>query len=367
MIALLLIANLLNATNLFAIDLPVHILSLPKGFSIAIYAYVPEARQMALGDNGTVYVGGFRNGSIYAVLNPEKKPVADEVVVINKDLRLPSGVAYRDGDLYVGAINRILRYPDIASNLRLNPEPEVVTDSLPSETHHGWKFIRFGPDGNLYIPVGAPCNVCLKENPQFGSILRMDLTTPNTPEVFASGVRNSVGFDWHPLTGELWFTDNGRDLMGDDIPPCELNHAPRKGMHFGFPYIHGDNIKDPEFGSLKHSQKFTKPAQKLGPHVAPLGMSFYTGDMFPKKYKNQIIIPEHGSWNRTSKAGPTGYRLTMVRLRNNKAVKYQPFVTGWSLKDWNWGRPVATLVLEDGSLLVSDDTAGVIYRISYNR
>jgi glucose/arabinose dehydrogenase len=232
----------------------------------------------------------------------------------------------------------------------------VVYGGYPKETHHGWRVIRFGPDGMLYVAVGAPCNVCER----YGIITRFKLGAP--PEVFARGVRNSVGYDWHPQTGELWFTDNGRDMLGDDVPPDELNHAPRAGMHFGFPYCHGGNISDPQFGRRRACNEFTPPAQQLAPHAAALGMRFYTGQQFPAEYRNRIFIAEHGSWNRSAKIG---YRIMMVTLRDNKPVKYEVFAEGWLQGDSAWGRPVDVVVAPDGALLVSDDKAGVIYRISY--
>jgi glucose/arabinose dehydrogenase len=235
-----------------------------------------------------------------------------------------------------------------------------VYDRLPSETSHGWKFIRFGPDGKLYVPVGAPCNICEVE-PPFASILRMNLDGSDV-ETFASGVRNTVGFDWHPLTQELWFTDNGRDWLGDNLPPDELNHAPVKGLFFGYPYYHGKDIIDPDLGQKANDRDFTPPVQELGPHVAALGMRFYTGTMFPEDYRNQILIAEHGSWNRTI---PIGYRLTLVRLDGDTSVSYEVFADGWLQGDRPWGRPVDVQQLPDGSLFVSDDYAGAIYRIVY--
>jgi glucose/arabinose dehydrogenase len=226
---------------------------------------------------------------------------------------------------------------------------------------HAWKFIAFGPDGKLYVPVGVPCNVCV-EDTAYGIIARMN-PDGSELETFASGVRNTVGFDWHPKTGELWFTDNGRDWMGDDQPPDELNHAPESGLHFGFPYCHGGTIPDPDFGRRRACDEFTPPAINLGPHVAALGMRFYTGAMFPETYTNQIFIAEHGSWNRTV---PIGYRVSLVRLdESGQAVSYEPFVEGWLRAGGAWGRPVDVLVMPDGALLVSDDLAGAIYRISY--
>jgi glucose/arabinose dehydrogenase len=234
---------------------------------------------------------------------------------------------------------------------------------------HGWKFIAFGPDGKLYVPVGGPCNVCDRtdEDPRYASITRMNPDGSDL-EVFASGIRNSVGFDWHPATNELWFTSNGRDGLGDETPPDVLNRADRQGLHFGFPYCHGGNLPDPQFGEERPCANFSRPALGLGPHVAALGMRFYTGDMFPERYRNQIFIAEHGSWNRSPAAGHTGYRLMVVRLNGNRAVDYEVFAEGW-LRDDNtaWGRPVDVLVMPDGALLLADDRAGVIYRISYSR
>ncbi|HTY79355.1 MAG TPA: PQQ-dependent sugar dehydrogenase, partial [Candidatus Bathyarchaeia archaeon] len=241
------------------------------------------------------------------------------------------------------------------------PKPVVVTDRLPKDRHHGWKFIAFGPDGKLYVPVGAPCNICEPDPDRYANIMRMN-PDGSELETFARGVRNTVGFDWDPRTREMWFTDNGRDWLGDDAPPDELNHAPRAGMHFGFPYCHGGTISDPEFGRRRPCADFTAPAQNLGPHVASLGMRFYTGAQFPTAYRNQIFIAEHGSWNRSRKIG---YRVTLVRLENGRAVAYEPFATGWLRGEDPWGRPADVLVMPDGSLLVSDDYAGAIYRISY--
>jgi glucose/arabinose dehydrogenase len=260
----------------------------------------------------------------------------------------------------VAEVNRILRYDDVESNLNDLPEPVVVNDDFPSDRGHGWKFIRFGPDGKLYVPVGAPCNVCEVNDP-YGSITRMNPDGTGR-EIFAGGVRNTVGFDWHPETGDLWFTDNGRDQLGDDVPPDELNHAPQPDLHFGFPYCHGGTIPDPEFGDERSCAEFTPPAMPLGPHVAALGMRFYTGTMFPEEYRHQIFIAEHGSWNRST---PIGYRISLVRLENNQAVSYETFAEGWLRDDQAWGRPVDLLLMPDGSLLVSDDFAGAIYRISF--
>ena len=347
---------------------PLALLSLPPGFQIEVYAArVPNARALALGSQGTVFVGTQRAGKVYAVVDHNQDYRVDAVHTLAEGLDMPSGVAFRDGALYVAEVNRILRFDDIESQLNHSSPPAalappvVVNDTLPRDRWHGWKFIRFGPDNLLYVPVGAPCNVCTKSDPRYASILRMKPDGSGL-ENFARGVRNTVGFDWHPETHELWFTENGRDWLGDDAPPCELNHAPQPGLHFGFPYCHASSIPDPDFGSERPCAEFTPPAQELGPHVAPLGMRFYTGSMFPAAYRNQIFIAEHGSWNRSD---PIGYRVMLIRLENNTATSYEVFAEGWLQKDGAWGRPVDVLVMPDGALLVSDDRAGVIYRISY--
>jgi len=339
-------------------------ITLPPGFAIELYAAkVPGARSLALGAKGTVFVGTRGEGKVYALVEKPGTPRTRELLTIASRLKSPNGVAFRDGALYVAEINRVLRFDRIEERLRNPPAPVVVNDTFPTETHHGWKFIRFGPDGRLYVPVGAPCNVCESRDPRFASIMRLNPDGKEL-EIFAHGVRNSVGFDWHPATGELWFTDNGRDWLGDDRPPDELNRAPVKGLHFGFPYRHGTAIVDPTYGKGRRAQEFTPPERELGPHVASLGMRFYTGTMFPAAYRNQIFIAEHGSWNRSERSG---YRLTLVRLRENRAIGYEVFAEGWLQDGTAWGRPVDLQVMPDGSLLVSDDKAGAIYRITYRR
>ncbi len=343
-------------------ELPLHTITLPPGFHIDVYARdVRNARSMALGTPGTLFVSSRRAGNVYAVVDRDQDHRADETFLLASGLNMPNGVAFRDGALYVAEVNRILRFDDIEARLSAPPDPIVIYDGLPRERHHGWKFIRFGPDGWLYVPVGAPCNVCRQQDERYAAILRMQ---PDGTEldVFAHGVRNSVGFDWHPVTRELWFTDNGRDMLGDDLPPDELNHAPRAGLHFGFPYCHGGDIPDPEFGRRRPCSAFTPPAMRLGPHVASLGMRFYTGAMFPPEYQQQIFIAEHGSWNRST---PIGYRVTLVRIENNRAISYDVFAEGWLQGGQRWGRPVDVQVMPDGALLVSDDYAGAIYRIHY--
>ena len=331
-------------------------IDLPAGFAIEEYASVPNARSLALGTNGTVFVANRSGRSVYAVVADGEGTQTIELI---DGLKTPNGIAFYDGDLYVAELNRVTRYPNIESHLRDVPDAEVLDIDLPSKRHHGWRYMGFGPDNKLYISIGAPCNVC--EEDGYGRIIRMN-ADGSERELFAVGIRNSVGFTWHPETGELWFTDNGRDMLGDDLPPDELNHATRQGQHFGFPYCHAGEILDPKFGPGKDCADYRAPAQKLGPHVAPLGLKFYTGDMFPAEYHGQIFIAEHGSWNRSKKIG---YRIMLVKLANGNPVSYQPFVTGWLQKKSVSGRPVDLLVLADGSLLVSDDHAGKIYRISY--
>jgi len=335
---------------------------LPPGFHIGVYAdKIPNARSLAAGPAGTVFVGTRKEGKVYAVMDEDGDYRADKIIVIKDRLTMPNGVAFREGHLYVAEMSRVLRFRDIMQHLDGSAIPEIVNDTLPDKRWHGWKFIRFGPDGALYVPVGAPCNVCEKNDPRFAAILRMGLDGNNL-SVYARGVRNTVGFDWHPVTGVLWFTDNGRDWLGDDLPPDELNRAPTHGLHFGFPYVYGDNDPDPKFGTQIPKGRYTPPARLLGAHVAPLGMRFYTGKMFPKAYRNQVFIAEHGSWNRSI---PVGYRITLVRLENEKAVDYEVFARGWLENGKVWGRPVDIEILDDGSMLVSDDHSGRIYRITY--
>jgi len=352
-----LVAHPLEAAS----QLPLHLIKLPPGFQIDVYAdNVPNARSMTLSPNGTLFVGTRKLKNVYAIVDQNKDFKADQIYIIAKGLNSPNGVAFHNESLYVAEINRVLRFDHIEESLENPPKPVVVNDSFPKDGHHGWKFIRIGPDNKLYVPVGAPCNVCEREDERYASITRMNLDGSEL-EIYAKGVRNTVGFDWHPQSKDMWFTDNGRDLMGDNIPPDELNHAPKAGMHFGFPYCHGGDISDPEFGSKHDCSEFAPPMQKLGPHVAALGMRFYTGNMFPENYKNQIFIAEHGSWNRSKKIG---YRIMVVELENNKPVSYKVFAEGWKQGEKVWGRPVDIELLPDGSMLVSDDYANAIYRIS---
>jgi glucose/arabinose dehydrogenase len=348
-------------------DVQLDKLQLPEGFSIDVWAAeVPNARSMAVSESGIVFVGNRQENNVYALADENGDGKADSKYVLATDLRMPNGVAIKDGDLYVAEVSRILRFKDIENNLT-KPSYEVVYDGYPDEAHHGWKFIAFGPDGMLYIPVGAPCNICVSEDPIFASITRLDVSKAGAkPEIYAHGVRNSVGMTWHPETKELWFTDNGRDMLGDDTPDCELNKATTLGQHFGYPYWHAGSIKDPEVGSEgKEASFYTAPEAKLGAHTAPLGLRFYTGDQFPASYKNQLFIAKHGSWNRSKKSG---YEVILARLdAMGKVSAQEVMVSGWldQATQEAWGRPVDVQQLADGSLLISDDVANCIYRLSY--
>ena len=350
-------------SRLNAGSLPLDTIKLPPGFAITVYAdNVPSARGMALGQNGILFVGSKdKGGEVYAVVDKNGDHRADEVLIIARGLNNPVGVAYRSGSLFVSAVDRILRFDKVEQRLTNPPKPVTITEDFPKEAHHGWKFIAFGPDGKLYVPVGAPCNICEPDPDRYALIASLN-PDGSGYEIIARGVRNSVGFDWHPVTHDLWFTDNGRDWLGDNQPPDELNHAPKSGLHFGYPYCHGGTIPDPEYGSKHACQEFTAPAVTLGPHVASLGMRFYTGTMFPKEYRDQIFIAEHGSWNRSEKIG---YRITLVSRDEQGQIRYSVFAEGWLQGQKAWGRPADVLVMPDGALLVSDDFAGVIYRISY--
>lgn len=340
-------------------------IKLPPGFSISVFAdNLANARQMAVGTKGTVFVGSRQAGVVHAVVDTDGDGKADKTYTIAKGLEQPSGVAFPAGSLYVAAVSRILRYDGIEDRLENPPSAVVITDGYPTEGHHGWKFIAFGPDGWLYVPVGAPCNVCdsRDRDPVFASVTRIKPDGTGR-EIWAHGIRNSVGFDWHPVTKSLFITSNGRDNMGDDVPPDVLNHAPKAGLDFGFPYCHAGDIPDPEFGKVRPCSDFEPPAQKLGPHVAAIGARFYTGKQFPEKYRNQLLIAEHGSWNRTT---PIGYRITLVTMDEQAKVSdYSVFAEGWLQGRDAWGRPADVQPLPDGSLLVSDDRANVIYRITY--
>jgi glucose/arabinose dehydrogenase len=359
LIAGLLLVFLLSVQGNALADVDIDDIKLPRGFEIEVYAHVPNARSLALGDDGVVFVANRRASSVYALVpSGDANP---QVIEIARDLDMPNGIAFHNSNLYVAEVGRVLLYRNAMSRLTQLPAPEVLDIQLPGERHHGWRYIGFGPDGKLYIAIGAPCNICNRDDEGFGQIWRMN-ADGSGKEMYARGVRNSVGFTWHPETGELWFTDNGRDMMGDDIPPGELNRAPEPGLHFGYPFCHGGEVLDPEFGGGQHCDDYTAPAQKLGPHVAPLGVKFYTGDMFPPDYHGQIFIAEHGSWNRSKKIG---YRIMLITLEDGEPVSYEPFARGWLKGEKVSGRPVDLLILPDGSMLVSDDHAGIVYRIYY--
>ncbi|MEM7098078.1 MAG: PQQ-dependent sugar dehydrogenase [Pseudomonadota bacterium] len=338
-------------------------LSLPAGFSIqALNFAVDNARQMALTEKGTLVVGTRRKGKVYAIPHAltDDNPV---VVELFDDLTMPSGIAVHDGDLYIGALNEVIKVADIDSHLEEEPPHQVLVDDLPDKTHHGWKYLKVGPDGYLYVPVGAPCNVCLSKDKRFASLLRMDTQTGEN-EIWAQGIRNTVGFAWHPDTQALWFSDNGRDMMGDDVPHEEINVITRKGQHFGYPFVHADGVDDPKFGDHKDRKHhtFEYPVLNIQAHSAALGLDFYTADHFPEEYSNALFIAEHGSWNRSSKVG---YQVSVAKVDATGQLNYEPFIQGWLVGQSPWGRPNDVLVAPDGTLLISDDAKGLIYRVSY--
>ena len=337
-------------------------IKLPPGFHISVYTdQTPNARTMALGEDGTVYVGSMQ-GKVYAVRDFNRDGKADSVTTLVSGLNFPNGVALLNGDLYIAEVNRIIKLEDIAAHLTNPPKPLVIFDGFPADQHHGWKYLRVGPDGKLYAGVGAPCNSCLSDKEIYASLTRLDPDGKNF-EIFARGIRNTVGFDWHPQTKELFLTDNGQDRLGDDVPPEELNHAPKSGLHFGYPYCHGGDIPDPNFGKLKPCSEFTPPAWKFPAHVAPLGLRFYQGGQFPPAYQGQLFVAQHGSWNRSV---PQGYRVVLVKFKDGKPIADEIFAEGWLQANGAVsGRPVDILELADGSLLVSDDQQGAIYRITY--
>ncbi|NOT83693.1 MAG: sorbosone dehydrogenase family protein [Methylococcaceae bacterium] len=338
-------------------------LHLPKGFNISLYAdNVPNARTLALGDKGVVYVGTRQQGSVYALQDINQDGISDQRYLLGSDLNMPNGVAYKDGALYVAEINRIIRFDNITTQLAHPPKPTIIYDQLPKEEWHGWKVLRFGTDNKLYTAVGAPCNVCIPKQAIHGSLVRLNADGSDF-EILAQGIRNSVGFDWQPSTGQLFFTDNGRDNLGDDLPPDELNHWSSKGQHFGFPYCHAGEIVDPDIADTKSCAQFVAPVWTFKAHMAPLGMRFYTGTQFPAHYKNQLFVAQHGSWNRTK---PQGYRVVSLTFKAGKPISEAVFIDGWLTdKSEILGRPTDILQLPDGSLLIADDTLGVIYKVTY--
>ncbi|MEP7079428.1 MAG: PQQ-dependent sugar dehydrogenase [Ginsengibacter sp.] len=346
--------------NTYALDK----IKLPPGFKIEVYAEIKGARQMCVSPEGTLFVGT-KGKSVYAVPDANHDGKADNVYEIATRLNIPNGVAIKNGNLYIGTISTIYRIDNIEKDLSNPAKAIIVYDKYPTDTHHGMKFIAFGPDGKLYVPVGAPCNICEPEKPIYASMTRINDDGTGF-EIFAKGIRNTVGFDWDPQSGNIWFTDNGRDMLGDDVPNDELNMASRPGMNFGYPYCHQGNILDPEFGKGKNCSDYDAPAQLLGAHVASLGLRFNKENKFPAEYDHTIFIAEHGSWNRST---PVGYQVVSVKLdKDGKAQKPEVFASGWlqNVRDVS-GRPVDVQFLKDGSLLVSDDYAGAIYKISYSK
>lgn len=345
--------------------LPLSRLKLPDGYKIQIWASdVQNARSLCRGDQGTIFVGTRDEGNVYALKDANGDGVAEERYTLLTGLNMPNGVAFKNGDLYIAEVSRIIKLSNIEAQLRNVPKPEVIFDQYPSETHHGWKYIAFGPDGLLYVPVGAPCNICESKDKVYASITRLKADGSDY-EVVQHGVRNTVGFDWHPVSGALWFTDNNRDMMGDDKPSCELNTATKDGQHFGYPYCHQGDLPDPDYGKKRPCSDFVGPAWNVGAHTAPLGCMFYTGTAFPADMKHQLLVCEHGSWNRSKKVG---YQVSLARVdAQGKVISYTPFIHGWldKQKDEAWGRPVDFEQLSDGSVLISDDFANCIYRVTY--
>jgi len=352
------------STSAYEGGLNINRLKMPEGFKIDVYAdSIENARSMCLSPSGTLFVGTRSKGNVYAIVDTNKDGRGDKKYTLLTEGNMPNGVAMKDGDLYVAEVNRILRFKDIENHLDNPGDPEVVYDKYPTETHHGWKYIAFGPDGRLYVPVGAPCNICKSEETIFASITSMnpDGTDMRTEH---EGIRNTVGFDWHPTTGELWFTDNGRDWMGDEEPECEVNNATAKNQHFGFPYCHQGDKLDPEFGGGKSCEDYVPPVVKMGPHTAPLGMEFYNKTNFPSEYQNDAFVARHGSWNRKEKIG---YDIVRVHQKPDGSYERLPFMSGWLSDDKSevWGRPVDIEIMPDGSMLISDDYADAIYRVHY--
>jgi glucose/arabinose dehydrogenase len=335
-------------------------LTVPKGFKVEVFqSGILDARGLRIGDKGTIFVSSlFVASKVYAITTgADGKRVVKTIV---QDLALANGIEFKDGALYVATPKAITRYDNIEANLDNPPKPVTIYDKLPGDVPHGWKFIKFGPDGKLYVPVGAPCNICVPSD-NHARIFRMNADGSGM-ETVAMGVRNTVGFDWNPRTKELWFTDNQRDWLSEDTPLDELNRVTKVGQHFGYPYCHSGMMVDPELGWGKSCADYVAPAATLGAHMAPLGMRFYTGKSFPAKYRGAIFIARHGPWNRTKKEADVSVAFLDA---NNKVKSVEPFLTGFVNDNAYLGRPVDVQVMPDGSMLVSDDHAGAVYRISY--
>lgn len=336
---------------------------LQPGFSISVYAEgLENPRALAVDKNDVVYVGSSKAGKIFALQDTNKDFFADKTTVLAEQLNSPIGVTLLDGALYVAEMFRVIKIEQVDKYLSYKKSAPYTTikEDFPKETWHGGKIIKSGPDGRLYIPIGAPCNTCDVETQPHGKIYSMKPDGSDF-KVVAKGMRNTVGFAFHPNTKELWFTDNNRDMMGDNMPSCELNRLSTEGQHFGFPYCHSGVVPDPDFGKDKQCSDYVPPVVNLGPHVAPLGLLFYTGKQFPSAYQGQVFVAEHGSWNRAQKIG---YQIALVTLVGNQAVSVTPFAE-FLHNDNVLGRPVDLAQLSDGSLLVSDDANGRIYRIAY--
>jgi glucose/arabinose dehydrogenase len=345
-------------------SLPIDRLQLPEGFEIDVYAEdIKNARSMSLSPNGTLFIGTRSAGNVYALKDSDQDGKIDQKWTLMEGGNMPNGVAYKDGDLYIAEVNRILKFSNIEERLDDPGTPEVIYDQYPTEKHHGWKYIAFGPDGKLYVPVGAPCNICESEDPIFNSLTRINPDGTGF-EIVQQGIRNTVGFTWHPDDQSLWFTDNGRDWMGDNRPDCELNTATNDGNHYGYPYCHQGDLLDPDFGEGKDCSDYIAPVVKLGPHTAPLGLEFYSGNNFPQNYQKELLICRHGSWNRKEKIG---YDVVHITQNESGKLEMKPFVTGWLSEDKKdvWGRPVDVEMMPDRSVLISDDYADAIYRIYY--
>ena len=347
-------------------------LDAPEGFKISIYADGLESpRQITETNDGYIIVGSKNGKNVYALQDLDGDGYAENKILLAKDLQNPTGVVVYEGDLYFSEIDKIWRIADIDGWLMLNnfdklPKKEVYMDDLPSETWHGYKYIDFGPDGNLYIPVGVPCNICLEPQTKDKRFAAIHKYVDGKLVTVASGVRNSVGFDWHPKTNKLYFSDNGRDWLGDNSPSCELNVIEEDGSFYGYPYKHAKDVIDPEFGKLipNVDMEFVDPIAELGPHVAPLGIAFYDKNKFPEKYRNSLFIALHGSWNKYN--GKSGYKVIFVKLDSNGDYIYQEdFISGWLQNEKDWGRPVSPFIMSDGSMLISDDKFDVIYKVQY--
>ena len=345
-------------------------LTLPDGFQINVFAEnLNSPRQITQTANGHIIVGSKKGDEIIALIDKEMDGFAENKIVIANGLQNPTGVAFHNGDLYFAEIDTIWVIENIDDWLNAGseklPTKTVFMNDLPSETWHGFKYIDFGPDGDLYIPVGVPCNICLEPQTKDNRFAAIHKYKDGELITVADGVRNSVGFDWHPVTRKMYFSDNGRDWLGDDSPSCELNVVDKEGSFYGYPFKHAKNVIDPEFGSMipTVNKEFIDPIAELGPHVAPLGIAFYDNDIFPKKYKNSIFVALHGSWNRTKKSG---YTVVFVKLDDDGNYLYQEdFISGWLSNESAWGRPVSPYITKDGSMLLSDDKYNVIYRVTY--